>query len=122
MVWKCIFYSKSENPKVIGTISFDSTYDVNTANTDLTERDCTSNENDLCIIRKIAFDEIYTDTLFKKYSNTNLNLIPLIKGNEKKVYVLTGPEQNGVVIIGNDYLLTFNKNNKLIIKKSFIII
>lgn len=110
MVWKCIFYSKSENPKVIGTITFDSTYDVNTANTDLTERDFTSNENDLYIIRKIAFDEIYTDTLFKKYSNTNLNLIPLIKGNEKKVYVLTGPEQNGVVIIGNDHLLTFNKS------------
>jgi len=35
----------------------------------------------------------------------------------KKVYVLTGPQQNGVVIFGNDYLLTFDKNNKLTLKK-----
>jgi len=47
----------------------------------------------------------------------NLNFIPLINGKEKKVYVLTGPQQNGVVIFGNDYLLTFDSNNKLTLKK-----
>lgn len=36
---------------------------------------------------------------------------------ERKVYVLTGPKQNGVVLFGNDYLLTFDKNNKLTLKK-----
>jgi hypothetical protein len=114
---KCVFFSKSDNPKVIGTISFDSAYNVKTAKTDLTERDFTTYENDIYVIRKIALSEANSDTLFKTYKNTNLNFIPLINGNEKKVYILTGPQQNGVVIFGNDYLLTFDKNNKLTQKK-----
>ena len=110
-------FSKSETPKVIGTISFDSFYNVNTAKADSSERDFTANELDFYTIRKIALAEINSDTLFKTYKNTNLNLIPLINNGEKKVYVLTGPQNNGVVIIGNDYLLTFDKKNKLNMKK-----
>jgi hypothetical protein len=114
---KCIFFSKTENPKVIGTISFDNTYNIKTAKTDFTERDFTKAENDLYEIRKLALAEIQSDTLFKTYENTNLNIIPLINKNEKKVYILTGPKNNDVVIFGNDYLLTFNNDNKLTLKK-----
>ncbi|HEX7903380.1 MAG TPA: hypothetical protein VF487_05840 [Chitinophagaceae bacterium] len=114
---KCIFFSKTDKPKVIGTISFDSTYSTKTAKKDLTEREFTSSEGDLYSIRKTALATINSDTLFKTYKNTNLNLIPLINGGEKKVYVLTGPQQNGVVIFGNDYLLTFDNENNLINKK-----
>jgi hypothetical protein len=116
-VSKCIFFSQTENPKVIGTISFDSTYNVKMAKANLTERDFTSNEYDIYAIRKIALEEIITDTLFQHYNNTNFNLIPLIKDKVKKVYVLSGPKNSGVVIFGNDYLLTFDANNKLIEKK-----
>jgi len=116
-VSKCIFFSKADQPKVIGTIFFDNTFEIKSAKTDLTERDFTTNENDLYTIREIALSEIKSDTLFKTYKNTNLNLIPLINGNERKVYVLTGPQQSGVVIIGNDYLLTFDIDNKLTLKK-----
>jgi hypothetical protein len=112
-VAKCVFFSKADKPKVIGTISFDSTYDTKTAKIDLTERDFTNLENDLFTLRKNALTTINSDTLFKTYNNTSLNLIPLISGKEKKVYVLTGPKENGVVIFGNDYLLTFDKNNNL---------
>jgi hypothetical protein len=83
----------------------------------LTEREFTKTESDLYEIRKLALTEINSDTLFKTYKNTNLNLIPLTNGGDKKVYVLTGPQNNGVVIFGNDYLLTFDNNNKLLIKK-----
>jgi hypothetical protein len=116
---KCIFFSKAENPKVIGTISFDSTFNVKTAKTDLTERDFSQAENDLYQMRKIALNELNsnTDGLFKFYKNTNPNIIPLINGQEKKVYILTGPQQSGVVIFGNDYLLTFDTSNKLVTKK-----
>ncbi|OYU83280.1 MAG: hypothetical protein CFE24_12080 [Flavobacterium sp. BFFFF2] len=114
---KCVFFSKSDNPVVIGTISFDNTYDVNKADKDFKERAFTSYEKDLYAIRKIALAEVNADTLFKRYNNTNLNFIPLIKGKERKVYILTGPQKNGVVIFGNDYLLTFNKKNKLLHKK-----
>lgn len=44
-------------------------------------------------------------------------MIPLIIDQEKKVYVITGPTQQGVVIIGNDYLLTFDNNNNVVSKK-----
>ncbi len=116
-IYKCIFFSKSDITKVIGTISFDSTYNTETAKIDLSERDFTAYENDIYTIRKMALAEINSDTLFKIYKNTNLNLIPLITGGEKRVYVLTGPQENGVVIFGNDYLLVFDKNNKLTLKK-----
>jgi hypothetical protein len=116
-VSKCVFISRTDIPKVIGTVSFDSTYNVKTAKVDMAVRDLTANENDMYLIRKTALMEIRTDTLFKMYSNTNFNLIPLINGNERKVYVLTGPQQNGVVIFGNDYLLTFDKENRLLVKK-----
>lgn len=115
---KCIFFSKSdEKPRVIGTISFDSSYNTQTARLDLAERDFTPNESDLYAIRKVAKAAIASDTLFKTYKNTNLNLVPLISGGEKKVYILTGTNQNDVVIFGNDYLLTFGKDNRIISKK-----
>ncbi len=114
---KCIFFSKSDTPKVIGTISFDSTYNLKSAMTDLSERAFTTYENDIYAIRKIALAEANADTLFKTYKNTNYNFIPLINGDEKKVYILTGPQQNGVVIFGNDYLLTFDSKNNLLLKK-----
>ena len=117
-VSKCIFFSKAEKPNVIGTISFDKTFNPELAKIDLNEREFTTLENDLYAIRKIALTTINTDTLFKKYSNTDLNLIPLLYNNEKKVYVLTGPKQGGAVIIGNDYLLSFDSNNQLTGKKA----
>lgn len=114
---KCVFFSKAEKPKIIGTISFDRTYNVKTAKTDLTERDFTANENEIFIIRQITLEEIKSDSLFRFYQNSNLNIIPLIYGKVKKVYVITGPQEMGVVLFGNDYLLTFDKNNKLLEKK-----
>lgn len=68
---------------------------------------------DIYIFRKKALIEIQTDTLFKTYKNTDLNLIPIVDNGERKVYVLTGPSASGVVIFGNDYLLTFDKDNNL---------
>lgn len=116
-ITKCIFFSKSETPKVIGTISFDRTYNIETAKIDLSERGFSKIENDLYQIRKITETELNSDTLFKFYKNTSLNVIPLINGQKKKAYVLTGAEQTGVVFFGNDYLLTFDKNNNLLTKK-----
>ncbi|MBV5281873.1 MAG: hypothetical protein JZU53_05485 [Paludibacter sp.] len=116
-VSKCIFFSKAEKPKVIGTISFDKTFNPELAKIDLNEREFTVMENDLYVLRKVALTTINTDTLFKRYSNTDLNLIPLVYNNEKKVYVLTGPKQGGAVILGNDYLMTFDSNNQLIARK-----
>jgi hypothetical protein len=114
---KCIFFSRQEPVKAIGTISFDSTYNVQTAEIDVKERTFSDYETSIYIIRKKALEAIQQDTLFKTYENTNLNLIPLVNGDDKKVYVLTGPEKSGVVIFGNDYLITFDKDNQIVSKK-----
>ena len=114
---KCIFFSKGEKPKVIGTMDFDLTFKIENAKTDLNERELTKNENDLFEMRTLALKIINSDTIFKRYENSNLNLIPIINGKDKKVYVLSGPKKNGVMIFGNDYLLNFDENNKLLSQK-----
>jgi hypothetical protein len=45
--------------------------------------------------------------------NSSLNLAFLEEKNETRVYVLTGPEEGGIVPIGNDYLLTFSPSGHL---------
>ncbi len=114
---KCIFFSKTDNPKVIGTISFDRTYSTITAKTDLAERDFSVFEKDMYLLRKTASDLMRTDTFFKHYQNTDLNIIPIIGNGEKKVYFLTGPKNSGWVIFGNDYLVTFDEGYKVKEKK-----
>ncbi|MFZ1371512.1 MAG: hypothetical protein WAR78_14080 [Ferruginibacter sp.] len=116
--YKCIFFSKKTEPAVIGTISFDSTYNVKTAKADLTERSFTTLENEYYQIRQKAFQIINEDTLFKHYKNTSLNIIPMISEGKKKVYALTGPKVSDVVVFGNDYLLTFNNDLELLEKKT----
>ena len=116
-VVKCIFFSKTDKPKVIGTISFDETFQIDQAKLDLNERPFTDLEEDLYIIRKKAIDLSETEDFYSFYENTNLNFIPIISEGEKKVYVLTGPSVSGVVVFGNDYLIRFNKRNKIKEKK-----
>ena len=115
----CVFFSKDSTPKAIGTISFDNAFDIQKANVDLAERNLSKIEKDLHALRIKSNEIIMKDTvLFKHYNNTKYNIIPLIEKDVNKVYILTGPEANGVVIFGNDYLLRFNKKNELIDKKS----
>ena len=114
---RCIFFSREENAKVIGTISFDKTYDIHRASLDLSERPFSAYEKEVHQLRQKGYSVIKADTFFKSYSNSSLNLIPLVNGTEKKIYILTGPKINGVVIFGNDYLLTFDKDNNLLSKK-----
>jgi len=113
----CVFFSRGDDPKVIGTFTFDSTYNVNTAVVDGQERELTKQENDLLTIRQSALTSFKTDTLFKSYKDMNPNFIPLIDDEGKRVYILTGPQKQGIVVFGNDYLLTFDKKNRLKVKR-----
>lgn len=111
---KCLFFSRENEPKVIGVVSFGDIQIVETATIDFKKRDFKRFEKDIYTIRQKALNEIQQDSiLFVTYSNASLNLIPLISGGEKKVYVLTGPKNPGVILFGNDYLLTFDKNDNL---------
>lgn len=115
----CVFFSKSESPKVIGSLVFDNTWNTKTVKTDLSEREFSPQESEIYQIRKLALIEINSDAaLFKTIENTNLILIPIVGEKEKKIYVVTQPTKSGVVLFGNDYLLVFDKNNKLLQKNA----
>jgi hypothetical protein len=113
----CLFYSDETDPDVIATISFDKSFNPKKAKVDKKDRAFTPHETTIYTIRKKALEELRTDTMFKRYEHTNFNLIPLVNGGEKKVYVLTGPTQTGVMLLGNDYLLTFDADNSLTSKQ-----
>lgn len=116
---KCIFFSIKENrPIVIGTISFRGEINKESGKLNLEEREFTKTEESIFVLREKTIEVLQSDTLFKYYENTNLNIIPIITKKEKKVYILTAPEANGVVIFGNDYLINFNKQNKITSKKA----
>jgi hypothetical protein len=112
-----IFFSKDADPIVLSTISFGYDFNSNNYKLDTINRKLTTLESELYSIRKTTIAELNKDTLFKYYNNTNLNPIPIIEKNIKRVYVLTGPKVNGVVIFGNDYLINFDNNNKITGKK-----
>lgn len=114
---KCLFFSKGDTPKVIGVVSFGDIKVVETATIDFKERDFKQEEKELYAMRTTVLQHIQQDTLFQKYTNTNFNLLPVIYKGERKVYVLTAPKKEGVVLFGNDYLMTFDKQDILVEKK-----
>lgn len=110
---KCVFLSNEKNPKVIGTVTFDKTFDINAATVDLSERNPSKIESELYSLRTKSLAAIQKDTIFKHYKNTNFNIVPIISDGSKKVYVMTGPTKNGVVIYGNDYLISFDRKDNI---------
>ena len=114
---KCVFYSNDPEPKALGTISFDSTFSVKTALQVYIERQLSDVEKEYVTLRVKAKAEIQKDTLFSHYKNSSLNLIPVINGNMRRVYVITGPKNGGVILFGNDYILDYDKDYNLLSKK-----
>lgn len=117
-VTKCIFFSKGDAPEVIGTIAFNGIYSLTAADVNLAKRTFTDKEKTIYQLRQNALDIIGKDTMFKNYKNANLNLVPFVTDKVKRVYVITGPQVNGVVLLGNDYLLEFNPDNTIASKKT----
>ena len=111
---KCIFFSRGDEPETIAVITFDSTFNPQTAQIDSVPRAFDKNERDLFVIRRKALDVISKDTLFKHFKNTNLNIVPIINNSGRKVYVLTGPQTSDVVVFGNDYRIDFDKKNNIV--------
>lgn len=114
----CVFYSKSVNPAIIATVSFDTSLNTATARVATNQRKFTRHEEKLYNIRKQALAEINTDKLFSRYEHTSFNLIPYADSSHGKVFVLTEPQVSGVVIFGNDYLLVFDGKDSLLHKQS----
>jgi hypothetical protein len=111
-----IFFSKNDNPVVIATVKFDDGLDSSKYSIDTTTRKFTEIEKEFYTVRSKAAQAVLNDTLFKFYQNTSLNLVPIIKNGAKKVYVITAQTSPDEVLLGNDYLINFNKDNDIVNK------
>jgi hypothetical protein len=109
-----IFFSRFNTDKILVRYSFDSLPKVTPIKIDTTNNVASDLEKSLILIRQDAKDRASSneDEFFSYYENTALNFIPVIKEKERNVFVLTGPQVSGVVLIGNDYKLSYDKNNK----------
>lgn len=108
-----IFFSRYNPDKILIRYQFDSLPKQIPIKIDTVNQKPTELESDLIAIREDAKKRVYEndDNFFTFYQNTAMNFIPLIKDKEKKVFVLTGPQISGVVLIGNDYVLNYDKKN-----------
>ena len=64
---KCVYYSGELSPQILGTIAFDSTFNIKSAKVDITKREFTALERELYILRERTSIAIRTDTFFKAY-------------------------------------------------------
>lgn len=108
-----IFYSKGDAPVVLASISFGKDFNPNNYKLDTIQRKLTETEHDYYALRMATVKRVHSDTIFKRFKNTSLNIIPIIQKDVKKAYVLTGPSVDGVVVFGNDYLINFDKANEI---------
>ncbi|MFI5160174.1 MAG: hypothetical protein ACHQHN_02810 [Sphingobacteriales bacterium] len=111
-----IFFTKNENPVVIAMVKFDRGLDSSKYSIDTTTRQFTEIEKEFYTIRSKAAQAVLNDTLFKFYQYTSLNLVPIIKNGTKKVYVITAQTAPDEVLLGNDYLINFSKDNDIVNK------
>lgn len=115
-VMTTIFFSKNEGPVVLATVKFDNGLDSSKYSIDTTTRKFTEKEKEFYTIRSKAAQVVLNDTLFKFYQNTSLNLVPIIKNGTKRVYVITAQTAPDEILLGNDYLINFDKDNDIIKK------
>ncbi len=114
----CLFYSKGDSPLVLGTTTFDSSFNLKNVIFNGTKRNLTPHEAEIWQLRTAAQEEIKKDTsFFLSYRGTTFNLIPFIEDDSKILYILTGTTRTDVVYVGNDYLLKFDSRNNLISHK-----
>jgi hypothetical protein len=115
-----IFFSRFDNDEILLRYQFDSLPKPQPTRIDTVNHRASDLEKSLISIRQDARDRAYVsndDKFFTFYENTALNFIPLITEKERKVLVLTGTQESGKVLIGNDYKLNYNKKGEFVKKE-----
>jgi len=113
-----IFFSRFDSNKILVRYEFDSLPKTKPIKIDSTNHIASKLEKSLIKVRKDAQKRAYSnkDKFFNFYENTALNFIPVINEKDSNVFVLTGPQIPGVVLIGNDYKLEYNKKGEFVKK------
>ncbi|PNW26924.1 hypothetical protein [Formosa algae] len=111
---RTIFFSRYNTDHILIRYTFDSLPKIKPLQTDTIHKVASELEHSLIKIRQDARDRASenTDNFFSFYENTALNFIPVITEKKRTVFVITGPQVSGIVILGNDYKLSYNKTNE----------
>jgi len=114
-----LFFDRNNQNEIIARFQFDNLPLSTPRFIDTLNHVPTQIEKDLITIRQDAVEKVNSnaDRFFSFYDNTSYNFIPIITEKERIVYIITGPQTSGIVIIGNDYLLKYNSENKFISKE-----
>lgn len=109
----CVFYSQGEKPRVLASVDFDSSLRLTHSNYINLEREFSDYEKQLYRLRQKTINLLQSDTLIRVFQGSSLNLLPLIHKGQYQVYILSAPLEEGMMILGNDYLFEFNENLEL---------
>jgi hypothetical protein len=114
-----IFFGRSNPYKILARLEFDSLPKTKPISIDLNNKEPDLKERDLITIRQDAINKVRSnsDNFFTFYQNSSLNFIPMISPKERNVYIITGPQKSGIVMLGNDYLLKYDSQNSFLSKQ-----
>lgn len=116
---RSIYYTAGDAPQILATVSFDRDGSPGSLVVDSTARQATQTELLYIQLREAALRNAQNDQtdFYVMYENTGINLVVLPGEKRHKVYFMTAPQVEGVVLMGNDYLLEFDENIQLISRK-----
>jgi len=109
-----VFFERDNPSRIVVRFEFDKFPQRNPIRVDTLNQIATSQETNLIAMRQDAVQRVSENEngFFVFYENTSFNFIPLIQGRQRRVFILTAPTVSGVVLLGNDYLLTYNSRNR----------
>jgi len=106
-IWVC--YSKDSSPRVLGTVTFDSTSILQNAVVDISTRPFTKPERELFMMNEQAIGFARGEPKILSFENTVMRSIPIIYKGARKIYLLTQSLVQYEVVFGNDYVITLDK-------------
>lgn len=109
MGYTCVFYSGTKDPIALGTIHFGKDPDPNNAVAYTDERPLIEEERVYHQMRCSTLDLLRSSDSISVPKGVSLNIVPVIAGGERKVYLLPATSAEGVLMLGSDYIIYFDE-------------
>jgi hypothetical protein len=110
------FYNRNDPNRIEARMVFDHIPKSKPISVDIKNSESTPTERELISLVTAARTHVLSnrDTFYTFYEGTGLNFIPVINGTSRQVYIVTAPNENGYLLLGNDYELRFDEHNVLL--------
>ena len=117
--YNTVYYGEKQSDRIYAHFIFDSLCSVMSATLDMTPRAAGKTETALITLREDSLQRIEKNdgNFFTKHPGIYFNLVPVIAGSEMKVFVFSAGGADDEIILGNDYVLAYQKDYKLLSRK-----